>query len=66
MIKGDGIKTTTEIIDTADALVNKVDASEFQKAYNYMDSCLLKNPELYDDATFKQKYDRLKTITKIK
>lgn len=61
-----GNKKTQEFINTADSLVKKVDPPEFQKAFSYMDSCLIKDPALYDDTTFRQKYDRLKTITKIK
>jgi len=61
----DNKNNSEEIIRTADSLVNK-DEPEFQKAFKYMDSCLLKEGELIDDINFRQKYDRLKTITTIK
>jgi hypothetical protein len=53
------------IIAKTDSLVRKIDPPEFQKAFQYMDSCLIKDPKLYDNTSFHQKYDRLKTITKI-
>lgn len=62
---GGGVITAKKIINTVDSLINRVDPPEFQKAYKYMDSCLIKDPKLSDDANFRQKYDRLKIITKI-
>jgi hypothetical protein len=55
-----------QIVQTADSLVNSVETPEFNKAFNYMDSCLIKDKELYDDKKFQEKYDRLKTIINIK
>ena len=53
------------IIETTDSLVNKVNPSQFKKAYKYMDSCLVKNDELTDNKEFKERYDRLKQINQI-
>lgn len=55
-------QTVRQMIDHTDSLVNLSDQPQFNKAFNYMDSCLGQNEDLLDDSSFRVRYERLDKI----
>jgi hypothetical protein len=54
--------TVKQMIDHTDLLVNSGDQPQFNKAFNYMDSCLNQNEDLLDDSSFRLRHERLDKI----
>jgi len=54
--------TIKQMIDHTDSLVNNGDQPQFNKAFNYMDSCFNVDEDLLDDSSFRVRYERLDNI----
>lgn len=55
-------QTIDQMIEHTDSLVNNGDQPQFNKAFNYMDSCLNVDEDLLDDSSFRVRYERLDNI----